>query len=264
MLNINVALYCQGRDFAKIQVINQELKTKINSIKKPGITFTPIYYYDIISSSVETKDVKKATPMLNQLISDIKLHKKYDLVAIPSIDILGDKLSDLKTLIKEFQNSGVSVYPINDSYFRIKNDLDNRLFSSPNNRIKVPFGYFLKQGFIHPSLENNSPKSKPLKLRKPGNIVQWIFNSFIKFRSYSEVAKQLNNKKVPPPLQVIRQKKRLRSKHSTWNRQQIKNIILNNFYLGNINKSLKHLPLVSKNIWEEANSIAQNLRGDYT
>ena len=78
MLNINVALYCQGRDFAKIQVINQELKTKINSIKKPGITFTPIYYYDIISSSVETKDVKKATPMLNQLISDIKLHKKYD------------------------------------------------------------------------------------------------------------------------------------------------------------------------------------------
>ncbi|OLS26232.1 MAG: hypothetical protein HeimC3_10110 [Candidatus Heimdallarchaeota archaeon LC_3] len=263
MLNINVALYCQGKDFEKIQDINKELKTKINSIKKPGIVFTPIYYYDIIKSSERNRTSKNSTPMLDQLMNDIKSHKKYDMVAVPSIDILGENLSDLKLLIEEFQSSGVSIYPINDNYFKLNNDLENKLFFSSNNRIKVPFGYYLKQGLIHPSLENGTRKSKPLKLREPGNIVQWIFNSFLKDRSYAEVAKQLNNKSVPPPMQVIQQKKRLRPKHSTWNRQQIKNIILNNFYLGNENMNSKHKPLISKEVWEEANSIAQNLRRDY-
>jgi hypothetical protein len=260
MLNINVALYCQASDYRKIEGINKELREKIDLNKKSSINFTSIYYYDIINGRNEKEGEINSTPMLSKLLADIKTNKKYDLVAIPTMDILGENLHDIREKIKEFHKYGVELFPVNDQYFRIKNDIETKLFTSPMNRIKVPYGYIIRKSVVLPHLEKNIRKNEPLRYRNPGNIVQWIFQSFLKLSSYSEVTKRLNEKKVPSHLQVIKERKGRPSKKSTWNRQQVKNILMNNFYSGGESAHTSHTGIITEDTWKKAQRVVDKIQ----
>ncbi|MHA1991791.1 MAG: recombinase family protein [Candidatus Hodarchaeales archaeon] len=260
MLNINVALYCQASDYGKIEGINKELREKIDMNKKSSVNFTSIYYYDIINKRNEDENGINSTPMLSKLLADIKTNKKYDLVAIPTMDILGENLHDIRKKINEFHKYGVELFPVNDQYFRIKNDIETKLYTSPMNRIKVPYGYIIRKGIVLPHLDKNIRKNEPLRNRNPGNIVQWIFQSFLKLGSYSEVANKLNEKKVPSPLQVIKERKGRSSKKSTWNRQQVKNILINNFYSGEESAHTSHTGIITTEVWKKVQKIAKKIQ----
>ena len=189
--------------------------------------------------------------MLTKLLADIKSKKSYDLVAVPTMEMLGDSLPAIKEIIEEFHEYGVSVYNVNDDYFSIKNQINQNWENTSKNRIKVPYGYDLKNGKILVNESKKLNRNVPIKKRKPGDVVKWIFTTFDKYPSYAEVAKRLNKKKVPPPIQIIKEKRFKRSHSSQWNRQQVKNIINNEFYLGNEINGQNHAPLIDITLWEQ-------------
>ncbi|MFW9930574.1 MAG: recombinase family protein, partial [Candidatus Thorarchaeota archaeon] len=100
----------------------------------------------------------------------------------------------------------------------------------------------------------------PLYKRKPGNIVQWIFKNFIDCKSYAELAKMLNKKKVPSPKDTISKKNGKVNSLSSWNRQHVKNILTNNFYLGERLKAKNYLNLVNEDLWYDVQEIVQEIQ----
>lgn len=257
MTRLKVAVYTLGKTAIEIQKDLEHMREKFS-------LFDPLrhiseYYYDFIDDN----NILNTTE-LNKLFARIIETKDIEILILPSLDTLGKDFEKINSYLSICKDNNVKILPIAQ--------IDTFLLNSPpiieKKLSSLPYGYIWDEKTKKPIPDKDLKvyRTLPLNKRKTGDIVIWIFREFIKYKNYAVIANILNKQRVKSPGILKAEKFNWDSTPHGWNRQQVKNILMNPFYVGQV-ENHNYEPLISLELWtkvqQKIHTSSRQLKDNY-